>query len=533
MSAVHTYLHAVVRRGREPMEPVGFEPDWLDQPRGHKVYGGAARFPLAHLPAQGAASVDAGLHGTATGGAFTLATLAGMLGDSYGLHARRLAVTANTDLANLSWYSNATWARGTASGGGLYPLEIYLVNGGEGPLLPGVHYYSPHHHEFVRLLAGDVSGSVRAALGDLQPAIDTEKFLLVSVRFWRNAFKYNSFSYHAVTMDVGALLGTWQTWARAHAITAVPILWFDEPALDRLLGVAPHEESVFAVLPLPWEAAHGRVPTATASGEGDLLPRVRSRPAERSRRVVRFPQVEAVQQEAMEGVRPSTRQLRAAAPLAPSVDGERLTPLPAPAALPMPLRGALKARRSSFGRFSQQPAVSIRELSAVLAAGTAGGRLVTDAKQPDGLPLLTRLVAFVNHVDDLAPGIYDHDAECATLGLRSEGTPALFLQRTYFLTNYNLEQAGVVLAVLARPFAAIDAAGARGYRLVNAEVGAVAQAIYTSCAALGLGCGAALGFDNESYVERLGLAGGPDWPLLLLMVGRERLPSADLDHRIA
>ena len=64
----------------------------------------------------------------------------------------------------------------------------------------------------------------------------------------------------------------------------------------------------------------------------------------------------------------------------------------------------------------------------------------------------------------------------------------------------------------------LDAVGDRGYRLVNATIGAVAQNVYIAAAALGLGCGVALGFDNVSYIEQLGLA-------------RRRVPAAAHDAR--
>ena len=80
------------------------------------------------------------------------------------------------------------------------------ICGPGGPLTPGVHYYDTRHHEMRRLLAGDVTPEVRAAVGE--PAAGYGQFLVLGVRFWQNSFKYNSFSYHVVTMDTGALLQT-------------------------------------------------------------------------------------------------------------------------------------------------------------------------------------------------------------------------------------------------------------------------------------------------------------------------------------
>ncbi|KAB2339980.1 SagB family peptide dehydrogenase [Actinomadura rudentiformis] len=545
MSVVNDYVNAIVRRRREPMEPFGFEPDWADKPRRHKVYPGAVRFPLPDGRCGEGAALDTGLRPAPAGGRFTLDTLAGMLRDSYGLLGRRLGVQANNDEEMLPRYRSAVWWRGTASGGGMYPAEIYWVCGPRGPMVPGVYYYSTPHHAMQRLLAGDVVDQVRATLGDDGAAGSTDQFLLVSLKFWKNAFKYNSFCYHVVTMDVGTLLGTWQMWSRAHGLALRPMLHFDEPALNRLLALQTRAESVFAVVPLPWtEPGTPGKPDAAPARQA----RVTLQENERSRRVIRFPLVEEVHAEivADHRPRPTAEELALAAAVIPpygnggrghesgrGLDGDsgRLV-LPPAEPLKATVPASLRARRSSFGRFSGHRPLTQAELSAVLAAGTAGGRLVSDVKDGDGGPALTRLVVFTNHVGGMPRGGYAYDPARNELGVVSPGDAAQFLQHNYFLPNYNLEQAAAALVVLARPEAALEAAGPRGYRYVNAEVGAVAQAVYTACAALGIGCGAALGFDNVSYAERLGLEGTGEWPLLLLMIGNERPGEPNIDHRI-
>ena len=59
------------------------------------------------------------------------------------------------------------------------------------------------------------------------------------------------------------------------------------------------------------------------------------------------------------------------------------------------------------------------------------------------------------------------------------GAPGAFLQANYFLSNYNLEQAGAVMVPTVRTHDVLDAVGDRGYRLVSALIGSVAQAVYT------------------------------------------------------
>lgn len=564
MGYAHEYAAAVMRRGRVPMEPADFVPNWADRPRKGKYFPGAERLPLPDGTAAPDADVQRGLFGPRGQGEFTLPLLGGMLRDSYGLTGRRLAVQANSDLGSLPFYTHANFSRGTASGGGLYPIGIHWVCGPSGPFTPGVYHYATGHHAMERLLTGDVSAEVRAALGPAphegqgkhqeqdqeqkqkQPDWETDQFLVLGVKFWQNAFKYNSFSYHVVAMDIGALLETWRIWARAHGLHIGAALWFDEPRLTGLLGMAPEEEGVFAVVPLRWhqDGTAGARPGSAPAGV-----RVRAVDQERSRTVLDFETVRRVHAATLAGAteRPAPGLLAGALTDAPA--GGEQPPggapagadlqLPAPQPLTTGVRTALRARRSSFGRFTAEPPMSAVQLATALAAAATTARLDTDAEtgaaaHPDGPPL-TRLYVFVNHVAGIAPGAYAYlpQGERAALRPLDSGTPGAFLQRTYFLANYNLEQAGAVIAVAAPTAAVLDAVGDRGLRLVNAAVGACSQALYTATAAAGLACGVALGFDCVSYAEELGLAERGEVPMLIMMVGQEHRSPADFDHRIA
>ncbi|MBV7699473.1 SagB family peptide dehydrogenase [Streptomyces sp. TRM70350] len=524
MGHAHDYAAAILQRGRVPMAPADFVPNWTDSPRKTKFYPGVDNVPLppdGDCPAE--ATLDRGLYDTPDRDRpFDLDALSGMLRDSYGPVGRRLGVQANTDLSALPSYPHANWSRGTASGGGLYPVSIYWISGPSGPLPPGVHHYSPRHHAMRRLLTGDVSGEVRAALGEDAPGAPTDQYLVLGIKYWQNAFKYNSFSFHAVTMDVGTVVGTWRMWARARGLGIEPALWFDEARLARLLGVRGEDEGIFAVVPLRWQG--------TPAASAPVAASVRHRDAERSRTVLTFDAVRRMQDATSRDAtaRPAPGALaRAAAP--PPDPGRTRVPLPAARPLDTDVRRALRRRRSSFGRFDASRPVTGDRLAACLAAATAGARLGGDT----GDVRLTKLYAFVNHVDGLAPGAYAYDSDAHALRLVREGRPGAFLQKNYFLSNYNLEQAGAVLVPTIRTGAVLDAVGDRGYRLVNATVGAVSQAVYTAASALELGCGVALGFDNISYIEELGLEETGEAPLLIMMVGNERPAPADFRYEIA
>ena len=68
--------------------------------------------------------------------------------------------------------------------------------------------------------------------------------------------------------------------------------------------------------------------------------------------------------------------------------------------------------------------------------------------------------------------------------------------------------------------------------MINAEVGALAQTAYTAAAALGVGCGAVLGFDNIAIDEAVGLDDGDERTFLFVLLGHERADRADFDYRL-
>lgn len=492
----YEYASMILRRNRVPMPHSDFTPNWADKPRPTKHYPGALSFPL---PTEETGSPDT----------FDLSSLGTMLRDSYGLIGRRLAIQANTDVHGYPWYARANWSRGTASGGGLYPCSIYWFAGPGAGVSPGVYHYAIRRHAMQRLLAGDVTQTVRDALAT---PTDATQFLVIGVKYWANAFKYNTFSYHAVSMDVGTVLQTWRLLCGDRR-RVEPHFWFDQAAIGSLLGLSDDEEGLFAIVPLTWS---GEKPVRKAPPPDGVA--VRRRDDEKSKVVLTFDPVVDIHRTTARAAtrRPEPGALAAAEARFGAGDGIALPPA---RPLDMPVGTALGRRRSSFGRFDGSTPLSTEDLAALLVAAQ-------DARMPTeiGDPRLAKLYVFVNHVRGLAAGSYEYDPDRHRLRSIRPGPPGMFLQRNYFLPNYNLEQAAVVVVPAIRVTDVLDAAGPRGYNVVNATVGAVAQSFYTAAAALDLGCGVALGFDGVSYIEELDLT--DETPLLIMLAGHERaLPS--------
>jgi SagB-type dehydrogenase family enzyme len=498
------------------MEPRGFVVNWNDSPRQAKFYPDTDGFALPR-PA-----IGPDLPHTAPGSgtpAFTLPVLSDLLLNSYAHLGRRLRVNANGDAGRLPGFHTAKWSRGAASGGGIYPVSVYWVTGRQGPAVPGVYHYFPFLHTMKRLYTGDVTAEVAAALGERSVA---DQYFVLGLKFWQNSFKYASFSYHAVGFDLGTIVQTWRMLARTHGLVVTPRLWFDEPRLGRLLNLSPEQEGIFAVVPL----SPGRDDPGPPEARADA-PRVRYADLERSRTVLSFETVNRVHAATVVGCvhRPDPEAVKAAEVL-PRLDRE---PVPLPVAAPprMGPRRALRTRQSSFGRFTGATPTDLARLSAILYAGTAAADFACDVIRPGPDARLVKHYVFANHVGGLDPGAYEYDPAANALRRIRSGSRAEFLQTSYTLANYNVEQAGAVIVPVVRVPAMLDALADRGYRLATAIVGAAAQAFSTTCSALGLGCGVALGLDTLAYIEELELRETDEVPMLIVMVGHERACVAD------
>jgi SagB-type dehydrogenase family enzyme len=275
-------------------------------------------------------------------------------------------------------------------------------------------------------------------------------------------------------------------------------------------------------VPLPWTAENVRArPAGGGTAERPFF--------ERSAEILRFEQVERVHLATL-----LTGDEVHAPPVA--TPGSPVVPAPVSGGLDLPppapgdadLGGVLRRRRSSFGAFTAQPPLSLEELGTVLAGASSARCYASDVKT--AAAPLTRLYVLANRVDGLAPGTYAYEGHRLTaIREREVGT---FLQKAYYLTNYNLDQVAAVVAISANLDSGLRLYGGRGYRVLNAEVGAVAQTAYVAACAAGVGCGAVLGFDNIAIDESVGLDRGDERTFLFLLLGHERTDPAGFDYRL-
>ncbi len=535
------YAAAVFERSTKQMEPYNFVPNFYDQPSRFKIYFDVERVALSTNFPRSLASMADILERVSTpqSESRSLSTdeLATILQFAHGALTRRLKITWNHDARPLAVYHASPFAygRGTPSGGGMYPTEIYWASGSSGKLVPGLYHYDNAHHALERLFTGDVTRQIQAALFEHPLAMKTDQFLLISLNFWKNSFKYNSFCYHVVTQDLGALLCSLRLLATGFHADLCPILWYRDEELNQLLGFEKEYESVFAAIPLTAKTQPSHADSdGSATTVAHRHPLVNKASFQLSKRIIRFETNEKVHNATLitDEARPEPQQAFQACVNVPA-EGERvLLPAVDQSLLQKDLLETFLQRRSSFGSFSARIPLSPTDLATLLYFGSAVRQYVSDLKPADGKPYFTRLMVFINHVEGIEPGAYSYDQEQHCLIPVQKGDLTLVLQENYFLQNYNLAETGALIAIVGTVDDMLHVYGNRGYRILNAEVGMVVQGLYMASTAISVACGAALGFNNIALNTLLGLDGTKQKTLLFLMVGHEREEIGDFNYRL-
>ncbi|GHO49893.1 SagB/ThcOx family dehydrogenase [Ktedonospora formicarum] len=537
------YAEAVFARFRQPLDVFPFEPDWQDQPSHFKLYQHVTRFPLPiekRTDTHTVARIVPGItQQRGEGKTLSFNELSTLFLFAHGLLNRRISLTWNMATTT---FPDALYGRGTASGGGLYPAEIYWSHGPGASVLPGIYHYDPAHHALERLRLGDSTDRIRAAVFHHPAALNTNQFLLITVNFWKNVFKYRNFGYHVVNQDIGALIASLHMIGLSMQAGLQTLLWFQDEELNHLLGLETYVESVFAVVPI---ALHSQVsPSSTAKraskdayqkecvSEGHM-PLITPQSWQRSKVVKRFPYMETVHRATLLTHEPRPRPSETLT--YETVMGEEhseFVPLPSPAleSLDRSIGEVMQQRRSSFGHFSNQRPLSRSELATLLFFAAIARGYATDLKSTDGTPYFTQLMVFINHVEGIEPGIYHYDWRRHGLLMVRKGDYTAFLQQNYSLHNYNMKEIAVVIAIIGDLYQMLEVYGNRGYRLLNVEAGLVAQSTYVAATTLQLGCGAVLGFDHLAMNEVLHLTQGAH-SLLFLLAGPERFHTARFDAR--
>lgn len=159
------------------------------------------------------------------------------------------AAMTGDDLSRLLFYSyGRTDRRGhfraVASGGGLYPLEIYAFARNVEGLELGTYHYEPEHHRLDRLESRDCLEELKQCVWfeDIDVDHATVVFVVTAV-FQRTLLKYSDRGYRMVLMEAGEVAQNMALLAATLDLGACLVGGFHDDALSRLLGIDGCDEA--------------------------------------------------------------------------------------------------------------------------------------------------------------------------------------------------------------------------------------------------------------------------------------------------
>jgi SagB-type dehydrogenase family enzyme len=534
MASLSQYYEQLIRKRQanvpDEISPATHGVNWADAPSKLTIFQGVARVPL--FPHLNSAKLNESIgcndrKDRARVPRASLEVVSDLLLLGAGILGRRVDLNWNGQTPESSRHTKALYSRGPASGGGLYPTEIYLISQNVGGLPSGVYHYDNAHHALARLRTGNYQWMLKDACN--HPSVESADFLIiVTARFWKNLFKYYNFAFQVVTQDAGCLSDCIQQTAWLLGLSTTTLYWFRDSSFVEILGLESDEEAVCAVIAVRGaeasQSGRGRRNPGTTQFPGPL-PRMSHTRYERSRHVFLPELLREVHRETLVNgeQRPPVDRL----PEWEAGNAENLTSfeLGRGCSMPSGFVAALMERGSSWGRFRCHPRLSWNDLSNLLCFLNCSARHATDAYTLPRGPSAVRVCLIARNVSGLPPGAYDHDPCRGQLLPITASQIDSQLQKAYFLENYNLDQVAAILVVVGRLQPVLASWGSRGLRIMNAEAGMVAQRCYTAASALGLGCGAALGLDATQINRAVGVDGENESSILLIFIGHQ-VPSA-------
>lgn len=414
--------------------------------------------------------------------------------------------------------------RPVASGGALYPMEVYLAAGPPW-CAAGLYSYDALHHALELLRPGDHGTALRRSLAE--PATDaTAPLLLLSAVFWRGGTKYRDFAYRLMCQETGALAAQAAELAREAGLRARLHTRFDGRGIDRALSLRPDAEGVLAAIELDritepagdadtCPGRHGaarttavhprstRVPEAQppAMPVGDLLPHLLAL----HRTGTSLPQP-AAGPPALPALRP------------PDPAPSRRTAVPLGPAAPPPLAEGTSRRRSAPSGFSGEE-VDCGTLTRLLAAAAAGYSSDLPGSSQGMRCCAVYVIAL--RVPGVPAGAYRYDAAGGLVGTAPwHGTTSLFGPELLPQSDAALSEAAFVVLPVGDPLTGSELLGDGWYRWQQAEAGILTHRAALAAASAGLSARILSDVANPTTDDALGLAGSPYRTLCALLVGR-------------
>jgi SagB-type dehydrogenase family enzyme len=139
--------------------------------------------------------------------------------------------------------------RSAPSGGGLYPLELYVVTLHVEGLDTALHHFDPLRRGLELLRAIEPHDELESLSPYAELLASSAAFVAVTAMFWRSRFKYGARAYRFTLLEAGHMAQNLLLAATALGLAAVPLGGFYDRRVDAFLGVDGLYEASLYLLP--------------------------------------------------------------------------------------------------------------------------------------------------------------------------------------------------------------------------------------------------------------------------------------------
>jgi SagB-type dehydrogenase family enzyme len=367
------------------------------------------------------------------------------------------AISASKSVPSTGWrYA----LRVNPSSGNLHPTEFHFLTSGLKGWPDGFYHYRPSSHMAEQRALGHLE---KKLAGSSPPIV----FVLTSI-IWREAWKYGDRAYRYCLHDIGHAWQALALAARVMGCDSFAIGRFPDDEVEQTFRVHEDESPMLIV-----ELRGGSIPVNHANacetvwygGYANQLSGARTA----------FPRIEAIHS-ATKLSSPVRHTVSVAEP-APAGAGQ--IELPPPAFARRAFGEVARMRRSAVDFVGGLQAMSLNQLSAILAVTTRPFS-ADFAKTP-----FIQLYLYVHRVDGLEPGVYrlwPEHPELEQIRSGDQRVAAAGLSLGQDLAG----NACVAFSMIGDLERAVRAHGDRGYRYVHFEAGAIGHRLYLAAEALGL-----------------------------------------------
>jgi SagB-type dehydrogenase family enzyme len=171
------------------------------------------------------------------------------------------------DISKLIYYSygisgNVQLAQGTiqdlrviSSGGGLYPLEVYLMVVNVAELPKGIYHYNVRDHSLELIKKGFEINDILPYLPGLisYQTRTVSLFVALSAIFRRTTYKYGARGYRYICFEAGTFMGHLQLAAEALNMGSVQVAGYYDDVINDMLGLDGVDEAALNICALGYK----------------------------------------------------------------------------------------------------------------------------------------------------------------------------------------------------------------------------------------------------------------------------------------